>query len=149
MNLLPFLILLLVAFMSNSSAPAISLSLSREYQEPVYTANKNVTFYVRDAYAFDERYPFGGSERRRLEGQVRLTALLLCAAAHCRLRELVEPELQWCNIGEVPIEHAHTGQGWAAPELTDFAVFIAPIHVRSVLGTPHSLSSRYDPSLKG
>lgn len=71
-NLLPLLVLLLVTFMSHSSAPPVSLHNSREFQDVVYSSYRQVPFYVRNERQFEERYPMGGMERRKLEQQIEI-----------------------------------------------------------------------------
>ncbi|CAE6075462.1 unnamed protein product [Arabidopsis arenosa] len=68
-QILPFFLLLLLAYLPFSE-PDYSLHKNQSYQIPKTTQNMEISFYVRSASAFDEKFPLGSSARANLEGNV-------------------------------------------------------------------------------
>ncbi|AED95767.1 DnaJ heat shock amino-terminal domain protein (DUF1977) [Arabidopsis thaliana] len=68
-QILPFFLLLLLAYLPFSE-PDYSLHKNQSYQIPKTTQNTEISFYVRSASAFDEKFPLSSSARANLEGNV-------------------------------------------------------------------------------
>ncbi|CAH8278970.1 unnamed protein product [Arabidopsis lyrata] len=68
-QILPFFLLLLLAYLPFSE-PDYSLHKNQSYQILKMTQNMEISFYVRSASAFDEKFPLGSSARANLEGNV-------------------------------------------------------------------------------
>ncbi|KAK2080703.1 hypothetical protein QBZ16_000557 [Prototheca wickerhamii] len=70
LQLAPILLLVLITFLSRSSAAPYSLNKTRDYAVAQHTSAHDVPYYVPSARAFEGDYPRASAKRARLEAQV-------------------------------------------------------------------------------